>query len=53
MTVNPDPLSHVTVGTSQIETVSETRNLGVVIDDSLQLNQHINNVSRAAMITIR
>ena len=50
---NSDPLSHVTVGTSQIETVSEARNLGVVIDDSLQLKQHINNVCRAAMIAIR
>ena len=50
---NPDPLSHVTVGTSQIETVSKAQNLGAVIDDSLQLSQHINNVCRAAMITIR
>ena len=50
---NPDHLSHVTVGTSHIETVSEARNLGVVIDDSLQLKQHINNVCRAAMIAIR
>ena len=50
---NPDHLSHVTVGTSRIEIVSEARNLGVVIDDSLQLKQHINNVCRAAMIAIR
>ena len=34
---NSDHLSHVTVGTSHIETVSEAKNLGVVIDDSLQL----------------
>ena len=45
----PWPLSHVTVGTSQIETVSEARNLDVVIHDSLKSNQHINSVRRSAM----
>ena len=49
----PVALDHITVGSSQVKTVSKARNIGVVMDSNLQLNHHINNVCRAAMIAIR
>jgi hypothetical protein len=50
---NSDPFPQVTIGTAAVTAVSDARNLGVTIDSTLQLKKHVNNICRAATMSIR
>jgi hypothetical protein len=46
--IKTDPRPPVVIGTSSIEPAAEARDLRILIDNKLQLNNHITNICRAA-----
>ena len=49
---NPSILSSISVGDSEVDIVSEVRNLGAMMDKHLTLASHVNKVCRAACLAI-
>ena len=45
---NINPISSVNINESQIEPVSRARNLGVILQNNLSMDTHINNICRSA-----
>jgi len=50
---NPEPLHSIRVGQSDIITVPEAHNLGVIFDEHLCLTSHVNTICKAAFLAIR
>ncbi|PIK60387.1 hypothetical protein BSL78_02685 [Apostichopus japonicus] len=42
------PIPSLKIGTTHVEPVNNARNLGVIFDKNLDMNQHINNICRSA-----
>ncbi|XP_072016384.1 uncharacterized protein [Amphiura filiformis] len=51
--VSSNPPSTVTIGDSAIDLTHEARNLGIIFEDSLDMEKHISNVCRAGWACIR
>lgn len=50
---NPEPLHSIRVGQSDVNTVPEARNLGVIFDEHLCSTSHVNSICKAAFLAIR
>ena len=50
--INSAQLPPVTIGTSLIEPSPEARDLGILVDDKLSLNNHVTNICRTATYAI-
>ena len=44
---------HVTVGNSEVTSVSQARNLGAIFDSTMSLDSHVSNLVRSASLHIR
>ena len=50
---NTSPLESVTVGDTSVKTVSQAKDLGVIIDRTLSFEPHVNNICRSASLALR
>ena len=51
--INSTPPSSVTIADSAVEMSAEARNLGVLFDDNLSMNNKVSNICRAGWACIR
>jgi hypothetical protein len=49
----PEQIHSINIGSSQIESTSSARNIGVLMDTNLRMEEHIRNVCRSCYISLR